>query len=261
MNIMKQPELGKKLIEYRNESGLTQEQLSEKTKINIRTIQRIELGEVTPRNYTLKIILNILGKDFEDVNGENEGLTFKRPGLLKTASIAGVALAVNVVFLIILIILRDNYGLRSVIPITALLYITFIILTFFLNIGIIHAGKTFDNSFLVVTGYIGIFLTLFANISHIAWLFNAEFYLQITAKTFLILAAVNGIFYGAGLLFLKRWLNDVALIIGSLIIFQSILFIIPIGIAEVIGLVLMIPSYAIQALIFNRLQKQQFNGG
>ncbi|MDG2073883.1 MAG: helix-turn-helix transcriptional regulator [Polaribacter sp.] len=61
---MKQPELGKRISELRKEKGLTQEELVEKCNINVRTIQRIEAGEVNPRSYTIKTILNVLDVDY-----------------------------------------------------------------------------------------------------------------------------------------------------------------------------------------------------
>lgn len=60
---MKQPELGKKISEMRKAKGLTQEELVEKCNLNVRTIQRIEAGEVTPRSYTIKSIFEAL--DFQ----------------------------------------------------------------------------------------------------------------------------------------------------------------------------------------------------
>ena len=64
---MKQPELGRKILELRKQKGLTQEELVEQCNINVRTIQRIEAGEVTPRSFTLKTILNVLGEDLENL--------------------------------------------------------------------------------------------------------------------------------------------------------------------------------------------------
>ena len=63
---MKQPELGKILSNLRNSKGLTQEELVEKCNISVRTIQRIEAGEVTPRSYTIKTILAALGENLEN---------------------------------------------------------------------------------------------------------------------------------------------------------------------------------------------------
>lgn len=67
---MKQPELGKTIIELRKQKGLTQEELVEKCNITVRTIQRIEAGETTPRSYTIKTILNAMGFEYESVFGK-----------------------------------------------------------------------------------------------------------------------------------------------------------------------------------------------
>jgi len=60
---MKQPELGRKISELRKAKGLTQEELVERCNISVRTIQRIEAGEVTPRSYTVKTIMAALECD------------------------------------------------------------------------------------------------------------------------------------------------------------------------------------------------------
>ena len=43
---MNQPELGRKIVELRKAKGLTQEELVEICNLNVRTLQRIESGEV-----------------------------------------------------------------------------------------------------------------------------------------------------------------------------------------------------------------------
>ena len=63
---MKQPELGKKIAELRKAKGLTHEELVEKCNINVRTLQRIEAGEATPRSYTIKIIFATLDYNIYD---------------------------------------------------------------------------------------------------------------------------------------------------------------------------------------------------
>ncbi len=65
---MVQPNLGKKIVELRKAQGLTQKELVDKCNLNIRTIQRIESGEVTPRGYTLKLILTTLNYQGEDLS-------------------------------------------------------------------------------------------------------------------------------------------------------------------------------------------------
>ena len=61
---MKQPELGKEILKLRLSKGMTQGELAIKCNVSLRTIQRIELAEVTPRSYTLKLIFSCLGYDF-----------------------------------------------------------------------------------------------------------------------------------------------------------------------------------------------------
>lgn len=63
---MKQPDLGRKISELRLAKGLTQEELAKKCNLSLRTIQRIESAEVTPRSYTVKLIFENL--DYEIYN-------------------------------------------------------------------------------------------------------------------------------------------------------------------------------------------------
>jgi transcriptional regulator with XRE-family HTH domain len=62
---MQQPELGRRLTALRKENNLTQEELVEKSHVSVRTIQRIEAGEVLPRISTVKILLAALGTTYE----------------------------------------------------------------------------------------------------------------------------------------------------------------------------------------------------
>jgi len=62
--IMKQPALGLKISELRQSKGLTQEELVKRCNLSVRTLQRIEAGEVEPRGYTLKLISEALGYNF-----------------------------------------------------------------------------------------------------------------------------------------------------------------------------------------------------
>ena len=68
---MNQPDLGKKIAELRKAKGFTQEELVEKCNLSVRTLQRIESGEVAPRSYTLKLIFTALDYDIHE-NPTNE---------------------------------------------------------------------------------------------------------------------------------------------------------------------------------------------
>jgi transcriptional regulator with XRE-family HTH domain len=73
---MQQPDLGKKIAKLRKARGLTQEELVEKCNINVRTLQRIEAGEVTPRSYTIKLIFAALDQEvYNSLPGTVNGLS------------------------------------------------------------------------------------------------------------------------------------------------------------------------------------------
>ena len=59
--------IGRTICEARKSKGLTQEELAELTKINLRTIQRIENNENEPRGKTLNLICDVLEINMEDV--------------------------------------------------------------------------------------------------------------------------------------------------------------------------------------------------
>jgi transcriptional regulator with XRE-family HTH domain len=69
---MKNHDFGNKLIQARQAKGWTQMDLAEKSNISLRTIQRIESGQVNPRAYTLKQLSEIIGLDFNEML-ENSG--------------------------------------------------------------------------------------------------------------------------------------------------------------------------------------------
>jgi uncharacterized Tic20 family protein len=59
--------IAKKIVHFRKLKGITQESLAEVTGLNVRTIQRIESGEVDPRLYTLKSIADALDVNLEEL--------------------------------------------------------------------------------------------------------------------------------------------------------------------------------------------------
>ncbi|MBX2965834.1 MAG: helix-turn-helix domain-containing protein [Cyclobacteriaceae bacterium] len=101
---MQQPELGRRLTALRKERNLTQEELVEKSNVSVRTIQRIEAGEVLPRTITVKILLEALGESYEtfltkptDMETKTDVLEHSGRSVLLTAVIAGaIYLAVEI---------------------------------------------------------------------------------------------------------------------------------------------------------------------
>lgn len=71
---MNQPDLGLKIVELRQQKGLTQERLAELCEVSPRTIQCIESGEVDPRAYILHCLGEALEFDFGEERTGNENL-------------------------------------------------------------------------------------------------------------------------------------------------------------------------------------------
>ncbi len=71
---MNQHEIGSKVIELRKAKGLTQEELAIRCGVNVRTVQRIEAGTVSPRIATLRLIGAEL--DYEFKFDENDDVKF-----------------------------------------------------------------------------------------------------------------------------------------------------------------------------------------
>jgi transcriptional regulator with XRE-family HTH domain len=257
---MKQPELGRKISEFRREKGLTQEQLSEKSRINIRTIQRIEAGEVIPRANTLKIILEILGRNFEEINGTKDHYVVEKPGIIQIAWIAGTMIIACNIFYIGIALLRDVYLIGNFIQfLNAPLLMFSMALLIIFNLGIIQVGKTFDNSYLVITAYIGIVLIVFANLTAIARPYVFSPYIQTVAKMFIALNGINGIFYGTGLILLKKELDDLALVAGIVMILASVFLIVPVDIFQFMGLFVSVPSMLLQIILFYKVQTKSIH--
>lgn len=64
---METQSIAKNLVYQRKLKGYTQEELSEKTQVTIRTIQRIEKGDVNPHLQTVKLLATALDVEIEDL--------------------------------------------------------------------------------------------------------------------------------------------------------------------------------------------------
>jgi transcriptional regulator with XRE-family HTH domain len=96
------------LREGRVSRGLTQKELSEQSRISVRSIQRIENGELIPRSHTIKTLAETLGLSFDEfmaaarkqqiVIKENEDTEVTISSVSKTQR---VILSVGVCFMIL----------------------------------------------------------------------------------------------------------------------------------------------------------------
>lgn len=72
------------LREGRISQGLTQKELAERSNISVRSIQRIENGELTPRAHTLKTLAQVLNLPLEQLlqTAREQGVSFSQGGAM-----------------------------------------------------------------------------------------------------------------------------------------------------------------------------------
>lgn len=110
---MKQQSIRENLLYQRKLKGLTQDQLSEKTTVGVRTIQRIEKGEVQPHLQTVKLLAVGLEIEVDDliVLDDPKEETIERKWMLMFHSIPFFGLIIpfgNILFPLFLWIHKAN---------------------------------------------------------------------------------------------------------------------------------------------------------
>lgn len=255
INIMKQPELGKKISELRKAKGLTQEELVEKCNLNVRTVQRIEAGEVTPRSYTIKALFEALEYHWDKVSDLNHQIAEKPSPLLYASVGAGILYF----FLSILEIgmEQENLGDKisfSLIGFTMIKTGSYFFYVLFL-LGWLKLIKTFPNRILTLALWIMIGANVIWYIIDLIALFTDAFsigdYYMLKVSSFGFLYA----FLGFGYLGYKKQFSSIATIMGALLIVAGALMftgigaflaLIPWTLAEIVQIGLMI--YLIQKI-------------
>jgi len=233
--VMKQPELGKKILELRKQKGFTQEELVEQCNINVRTIQRIEAGDVSPRSYTIKAILEVLGFNYEDVIEEeyapgkfdtllgiNPNKIYKQ---LNTAWIFGIVYFILGFIEFSIEFLKDYFD-NIVFYNTFYIVLKLIVLVsfFFLIRGFVITGSLYKNYLLQIISILLIALTLFLTISDITTLFVFEDFIGLFRASILLTFGVLSIFFGVVNLRLKNQLGDIANYTGIAEILTGVCF-------------------------------------
>jgi transcriptional regulator with XRE-family HTH domain len=235
---MKQPELGRKILEWRKAKGLTQEELVDLCQINVRTIQRIEAGEVTPRPFTLKTIMEALGIENEDINTIPATEEPKHESPLP-ANLLRISFMVGIVYLIFAVIesfLEFTIWEDSFFSVSGLWYsfvkIT-VMVTFTIFIyGYFSLAKQLENHLVRIGAIllvVGIILSTAKDLY--VFYFYREAYLQLAIMDAIYFGAVY-ILFGIGMLNYQKTFGPIALIAGCLgiltgIAFVSILFALP----------------------------------
>jgi transcriptional regulator with XRE-family HTH domain len=221
---MKQPELGKRILELRKSKGFTQEELVEKCNINVRTIQRIEAGEVSPRNFTIRTILEALGVDVDSFfrtsihEQETRLLTKEKSNQLAVSWIGGVFFTilalVGVVYETMFLYEAPFDGEAIYWSVYGVLVL--VSLFFFLR-GYKILGDFWNHKILVAATYVYFvseFLFIATTILFTAFDFNSSFAELATGLPILIVIGIGEVLMGIGILGLKKHTDSFAQVIG-----------------------------------------------
>jgi len=259
---MRQPELGKILTNLRNEKGLTQEELVEKCNISVRTIQRIEAGEVTPRSYTIKTILAALDQNLETIKDifsldDSSPLTVSK----KDFQILNLAFIIGIVYFILGFVelyVEADLEFDKTLAISSEFYVSIKIISFitmlFFYAGFVVSGTIFNNYLLRISSILVMIIFGIAYLFDIySWFFpsESEDFLWIVLCIFIGCALV---LHGIGVLRLKKYVGtNLSMVTAVLIIitggtFISVLFFI-------IGLIFLIPVSILQLILIYKIKE------
>ncbi len=265
---MKQPALGKKILELRKAKGLTQEELVEKCNISVRTIQRIETGEVTPRVYTIKTILNALEYDLDQINeaafgAKSFGTKIKEFFYIdldedKPASFLSNQLNIAWIFGVVYFILallevsaeyyrfeenRMIFGNIVYIGIKASVLISY----FFFMRGFILIGVLFKNYLLRIISFILILAYSFALGYDIVSLLYDDYAIEIVLVTEALIFGALAVVFGLAIIRLQKTHGSIATAAG---VFELIVgFFLITVILALLGLLISLPAVLLEIIL------------
>lgn len=270
---MKQPELGRKITELRKEKGLTQEELVDKCNISVRTLQRIEAGEVTPRDYTIKTILAALDLDLSIIATNDRGLWDTMAGFLMNMFLIDIDEDRSADYLVRQLTMAWIFGLVSFLlgfPEAAAdyflyindemifnttLYIVLKVLvlgTFFFFVrGFILIGYLYQNYLLKITSYILLFAVTLSTSYDIFNMFIEPVAVEFTLGAESLLYGAVLLIFGVSLLRLQRALGNLAIFAGLSVIMAGGLFLTVI--LGFLGGIVLIPAELFEIVIIYKV--------
>ncbi len=271
LKIMKQPELGLKISELRKLKGLTQEELVEQCNISVRTIQRIEAGEVTPRSYTIKTILSALDYDLSQIQTTDSRVTkeFKKLFLLevddsKEAGFLNRQLTISWISGILYFILGfgeftlDYYryfqdeilGGKLVYCLTKLITLLSLILFFR---GFVLSGKILKNYLLRIVAFILIFVGVVFYTYDILSLYVGEINYQVVIGAYSVTFGILGILLGVSVIRLQNALGTLAKVTG---IFEIVAYgCMATVILGILGYIILTPTIILEIIVLYKISE------
>lgn len=265
---MEQPALGKKIAQLRKDLNLSQEEVTQRCHISVRTIQRIESGEVTPRGSTIRILLAALDFSYEDLKNEAnqkdssvKGLTgffllksLPNHQILNVLQIAWIA---GVVYFVIgfieggmdyLISTGEEFDETGKSFYGLIKGVVFISYLFFMR-GFIALGQLFNNYLLRVAAYLLSVLALLIAAGDVFLLYTVEdweLYIPVYVGQSITFGAIS-ILFGVALIRLQDGMGRLSGYAGVLEMVLGASFLIVIFF--VLGFVLMIPANILEIVL------------
>jgi transcriptional regulator with XRE-family HTH domain len=259
--IMNQPELGIRIAELRIENSMTQKELADLCTIDIRTIQRIEAGEVVPRMHTLKLLSTALGFDLSQFNSNDKNHQRIPDNKMRLSLIAGIIYSLNAIPVVFYLVTNSLNAFIYFLSITI-----HIITTIFFFRGFYFLGKSLGNMVLAVSAFATAILLPLVNLIELlkSSLFKASYPATIASVIFTLLC-LNSISFGVGLLIeannrQRLFKLNPFTIAGILTIIQSILFLTVKLKFSSIGLVISLVTNVFLVAILYRTYKNRENG-
>lgn len=259
---MQQPELGKRLSALRKDKGLTQEELVEKSHVSVRTIQRIEAGEVLPRAITIRILLEALGEQYEsfisqpltDMQQQSNAQSGAHRNAVLTAVLAGSIYLIAEIILgamdMAWLAVTGDWPFHMKAIYTGLTIVQMISFALFAR-GFFVLGSIFENTLLKIISCILIVAMVGNGIFSISTL-SAESIdsVWIPYAALAVLMGALGIVFGVSLLRLQDGMGELARVVG---IFEIVMgcFLITV-VLFFVSYIILIPTIVLEILVLYR---------
>ena len=256
---MKQPELGRKIFELRKQKGLTQEELVEQCNINVRTIQRIEAGEVMPRSFTLKTILDALGEDLDILKEHASSNGFDLSGFkfssnhIKLAWICGLIYFLSgfVEFAVDYARFYEDELVFSKSVYFIMKLVVMLSFIFFMR-GFILSGNIFSNYLLKIGAFFLIGTSVLFYGYDIASLYFTGFYDEYVLISQSIFYGMGGFIFGFALLRWETPLGMVPKVAGGFEIAAGVMFILVF--MAWLGYIFILPAIILQIILLFKIE-------
>lgn len=255
---MKQPELGLKITEFRKEKGLTQQELVDLCNINVRTIQRIEAGEVTPRSYTVKSILGALGKKLEDIKSssvvshtafmdETISASASQKKVMKLAVISGAVFLFLYIAELFVTELLYTEATEKAVGLLAVYKIVLSLSLVFFYYGFFTIGAIFKNDLLKFSALAILCFGVLANMMEVVVLWKFEDAYTVTLVFEGLIFGAIGICFGIALYQLKSRLGNLLTVLGIGEVFIGALLLSVVF--QFVGAILSLPLVIIEIVV------------